>query len=54
MKNTTLIATLMISLFLLSACQSLNFDKAEEQRKQELCKEIDTRELPHCSGSKSG
>jgi len=37
----------------LAACESFSLDKerATEQRKQELCGEISTRDLPHCSGS---
>lgn len=37
----------------LSACQSFALDKekAAEQRKEDLCSEIETRDLPHCYGS---
>jgi len=41
------------TLLTLSACSSFSLDKerAAEQRKQELCGEIGTRDLPHCTGS---
>jgi len=37
----------------ISACSSFSIDKerATEQRKNDLCKEIDTRDLPHCNGT---
>jgi len=38
------------------SCSSFSLDKerATEQRKQTLCDEIDTRDLPHCSGVGTG
>jgi len=36
----------------LSACSTLNIDKerATQQRKDQLCSEIETRDLPQCAG----
>lgn len=46
--------TLIVTAFALSlpACSTLSFDKdrAAEQRKQELCTDISTRDQPQCAG----
>ena len=36
----------------LTACSTFSFDKdrAAEQRKQELCQELETRDQPQCAG----
>jgi|GEM_PF-2117317 len=49
MKTLTIIALA----FGLTGCSTLSFDKehATEHRKQELCRDISTRELPQCTGS---
>lgn len=41
------------ALVTLTACSTLTLDKerAAERRKQDLCGEIDTRNLPHCTGT---
>jgi len=50
LTKTIIAAALILPL---SACQSFSLDKdrAAEKRKQELCGDISTRDLPHCSGS---
>ena len=52
---TRLIMIMLIALagLGLAACASFSLDKdrAEEHRKQELCQEIDTKDLPHCAGT---
>jgi len=45
-------ALLLITAINLTACSTLNLDKdrAAEQRKQELCQDITTRDQPQCAG----
>lgn len=52
MKRLLILCALTAPLLLTSACQSFSLDKerATERRKQALCSEIDTRDLPHCTG----
>lgn len=56
MKHARNLLILALPILLLSACESFSLDKerAAEQRKQELCGQIDTRNLPHCAGYGTG
>lgn len=39
------------SLIGLTGCISIDKERAAQQRKAELCAEIDTKDQPHCAGS---
>ena len=44
----------LLSSIALGGCSTLGWDKERitEQRKQELCRDVSTRDLPHCAGGK--
>ena len=46
-------ALLFVTAISLSACSTLNFnkDRAAENRKQELCRDIATKDQPQCTGN---
>jgi len=53
MTYKTLSLTFTICAIALSGCSTLSLDKdrATEIRKQELCTDISTRDLPQCAGT---
>ena len=53
MKKLRRIAITLLPVFLFASCETFSFSKerAAEKRKQDLCQEIETKDLPHCSGS---
>ena len=56
MKSVSKLSLVALTLLALplAGCSTLDLDseRAADQRKQELCREIATRDLPHCAGGR--